>query len=189
MKLCTTAQARFVPRRLPLYSFGSFRTAIHCRASRRTQTVTRPFRVRPIRRAWRGVSNVYGAPAKRRDPPSPVGLGLPRPVDSVVAQWTGGGHQGDIACSTGPDRLPNDRPTVTRTQPADRLRLMCTTIQTSNHSLGQDLGVKTPGDITFTARGDRTRLPRSAGDRRWRARAADRVSPSLADDLSWQSGR
>ena len=39
------------------------------------------------------VSKVYGAPAKRTDPPNPVGLRPQRPVDSVVAQWTDGDHQ------------------------------------------------------------------------------------------------
>jgi hypothetical protein len=36
------------------------------------------------------VSRVYGAPAKRTDPPSPVGLDPQRRTDSVVAQWTNG---------------------------------------------------------------------------------------------------
>jgi hypothetical protein len=36
------------------------------------------------------VSRVYGAPAKRTDPPSPVRLDPQRPTDSVVAQWTNG---------------------------------------------------------------------------------------------------
>jgi hypothetical protein len=36
------------------------------------------------------VSRVYGAPAKRTDPPSPVGLHPQRPTDSVVAQWMNG---------------------------------------------------------------------------------------------------
>ena len=39
------------------------------------------------------VSKVYGAPARRTHPPSPVGLRPQRPADSVVAQWTDGGHQ------------------------------------------------------------------------------------------------
>jgi hypothetical protein len=39
------------------------------------------------------VSKVYGAPAKRTHPPSPVGLGPQRPVDNVVAQWTDGEHR------------------------------------------------------------------------------------------------
>ena len=34
------------------------------------------------------VSRVYGLPAKRSDPPDPVGLEPLRPVDSVVAQWS-----------------------------------------------------------------------------------------------------
>ena len=34
------------------------------------------------------VSRVYGLPAKRADPPDPVGLEPLRPVDSVVAQWS-----------------------------------------------------------------------------------------------------
>ena len=36
------------------------------------------------------VSRVYGAPAKRTNPPSPVGLDPQRRTDSVVAQWTNG---------------------------------------------------------------------------------------------------
>lgn len=36
------------------------------------------------------VSRVYGSPAKRTDPPSPVGLHPQRPEDTVVAQWTDG---------------------------------------------------------------------------------------------------
>lgn len=36
------------------------------------------------------VSTVYGPPAKRTSPPSPVGLRPLRPEDSVVAQWTDG---------------------------------------------------------------------------------------------------
>jgi hypothetical protein len=36
------------------------------------------------------VSRLYGAPAKRTDPPSPVGLDPQRRTDSVVAQWTNG---------------------------------------------------------------------------------------------------
>lgn len=36
------------------------------------------------------VSRVYGAPAKRTDPPSPIGLDPQRRTDSVVAQWTNG---------------------------------------------------------------------------------------------------
>ena len=36
------------------------------------------------------VSRVYGAPARRTDPPSPVGLDPQRRTDSVVAQWTNG---------------------------------------------------------------------------------------------------
>ena len=36
------------------------------------------------------VSRVYGAPAKRTDPPSPVGLDPQCRTDSVVAQWTNG---------------------------------------------------------------------------------------------------
>jgi hypothetical protein len=39
------------------------------------------------------VSRIYGAPAKRTHPPSPVGLRPQRPADSVVAQWTDGEHQ------------------------------------------------------------------------------------------------
>ena len=39
------------------------------------------------------VSKVYGAPARRTHPPSPVGLRPQRSVDSVVAQWTDGEHQ------------------------------------------------------------------------------------------------
>jgi hypothetical protein len=39
------------------------------------------------------VSRIYGAPAKRTHPPSPVGLRPQRPADSVVAQWTDGGYQ------------------------------------------------------------------------------------------------
>ena len=39
------------------------------------------------------VSKIYGAPAKRTQPPSPVGLRPPRPVDNVVAQWTDGEHR------------------------------------------------------------------------------------------------
>jgi len=36
------------------------------------------------------VSRVYGSPAKRTFPPTPVGLRPLRPEDSVVAQWTDG---------------------------------------------------------------------------------------------------
>jgi hypothetical protein len=36
------------------------------------------------------VSRTYGPPAKRTDPPNPVGLHPQRPVDSVVAQWIAG---------------------------------------------------------------------------------------------------
>jgi len=36
------------------------------------------------------VSRVYGSPARRTDPPSPVGLHPQRPQDTVVAQWTDG---------------------------------------------------------------------------------------------------
>ena len=39
------------------------------------------------------VSKIYGAPAKRTHPPSPVGLRPQRPVDNVVAQWTDGEYQ------------------------------------------------------------------------------------------------
>ena len=39
------------------------------------------------------VSRIYGAPAKRTYPPSPVGLHPQRPADSVVAQWTDTGHR------------------------------------------------------------------------------------------------
>ena len=39
------------------------------------------------------VSKIYGAPAKRTHPPSPVGLHPQRPVDNVVAQWTDGEHR------------------------------------------------------------------------------------------------
>lgn len=39
------------------------------------------------------VSKIYGAPAKRTHPPSPVGLRPQRPVDNVVAQWTDGEHR------------------------------------------------------------------------------------------------
>ena len=36
------------------------------------------------------MSRVYGAPAKRTNPPSPIGLDPQRRTDSVVAQWTNG---------------------------------------------------------------------------------------------------
>ena len=36
------------------------------------------------------VSSIYGPPAKRTDPPNPVGLHPQRPADSVVAQWIDG---------------------------------------------------------------------------------------------------
>jgi hypothetical protein len=36
------------------------------------------------------VSRIYGPPAKRTDPPNPVGLHPQRPADSVVAQWIDG---------------------------------------------------------------------------------------------------
>jgi len=39
------------------------------------------------------VSKIYGTPAKRTHPPSPVGLRPQRPVDNVVAQWTDGEHR------------------------------------------------------------------------------------------------
>ena len=39
------------------------------------------------------LSKIYGSPAKRTHPPNLVGLGPQRPVDSVVAQWTGGEYQ------------------------------------------------------------------------------------------------
>jgi hypothetical protein len=39
------------------------------------------------------VSRIYGPPAKRTHPPSPVGLHPQRPADSVVAQWTDTGHR------------------------------------------------------------------------------------------------
>jgi hypothetical protein len=36
------------------------------------------------------MSRIYGPPAKRTDPPNPVGLHPQRPADSVVAQWIDG---------------------------------------------------------------------------------------------------